>query len=137
MTLRKKYPYSVLFWSAFFPRFPTFGLNTERYSYLSVFRPNAGKCRKNTDQNNSELGHFLSSVKNWKSQIQINSSYLSFIDFPSETNKRCHKKRFVLKTQKLLFFLHNPLIPGGNKRSYVLKQSKSYIGPSIWNNLPD
>ena len=31
-TLRKKPPYSELFWSAFFPYFPAFGLNTERYS---------------------------------------------------------------------------------------------------------
>ena len=30
-SLRKKCPYSELFWSAFFPHFPTFGLNTERY----------------------------------------------------------------------------------------------------------
>ena len=27
--------------------------------YLSVFSPNAGKCGKNADQNNSEYGHFL------------------------------------------------------------------------------
>ena len=30
-SLRKKCPYSELFWSAFFTRFPAFGLNTERY----------------------------------------------------------------------------------------------------------
>ena len=28
-SLRKKCPYSELFWSAFFPHFPAFGLNTE------------------------------------------------------------------------------------------------------------
>ena len=55
--LRKKCPYSELFWSAFFPHFPPFDLNTE----LSVFSPNAGKCGKGTDQNNSEYGHFLRS----------------------------------------------------------------------------
>ena len=49
-TQRKKSPYSELFWSAFFPDFP--GLNTERYS------PNAGKSRKNADQNNSEYDSF-------------------------------------------------------------------------------
>ena len=42
-TLRKKYPYSELFWSAFFPHFPTFELNTERYSVR--MRENAGKMR--------------------------------------------------------------------------------------------
>ena len=30
-------------------------------SYLSVFSPNAGKCGKNADQNNSEYGYFLRS----------------------------------------------------------------------------
>ena len=47
-TLRKKSPYWELFWSAFFPHFSAFGLNT-------------GKCGKNADQNNSEYGHFLRS----------------------------------------------------------------------------
>ena len=42
----KKGPCWELFWFAFFPHFPTSGLNTERYS-VSVFSPNAGKCRKN------------------------------------------------------------------------------------------
>ena len=27
------------------PYFPAFGLNTERYEYLSIFRPNAGKYK--------------------------------------------------------------------------------------------
>ena len=30
--------------------------------HLSVFSPNAEKCEKNADQNNSEYGHFLRSV---------------------------------------------------------------------------
>ena len=30
-------------------------------NYLSVFSPNAGKCKKNADQNNSKYGHFLRS----------------------------------------------------------------------------
>ena len=33
--------------------------------YLSVFSPNAGKCGKNADQNNSEYGLFLRSVYNF------------------------------------------------------------------------
>ena len=41
-----KCSYSESLWSAFFSYFPAFGLNTERYSYLSVFSPNAGKCGK-------------------------------------------------------------------------------------------
>ena len=52
--LCKKCPYSELFWSAFFPHFLAFRLNT-----LSVFSP----MRENADQNNSEYGHFLRSRK--------------------------------------------------------------------------
>ena len=49
-TLHKKSPYLELFWSAFFPHFP--GL-------------------KNADQNNSEYGQFLRSVKKWSSKVLI------------------------------------------------------------------
>ena len=54
-TLRKKCPYSELFWSAFSSHF-----TSERYE-VPVFSPNAGKRGKNADQNNSEYGHFLRS----------------------------------------------------------------------------
>ena len=43
LSLRKMCPYSELFWT-------------------ELFSPNAGKCGKNADQNNSEYGHFLRSV---------------------------------------------------------------------------
>ena len=46
LALRKKCPCSELFWSAFFPHFPAFGVNTRKYG-------------KNKDQNNSKYGHFL------------------------------------------------------------------------------
>ena len=61
-TLRKKCLFSELFWSALFPHFPAFGLNTERYGVSFLFNPNAGKCGKNVDQDNSEYGLFLRSV---------------------------------------------------------------------------
>ena len=55
-SLRKKCPYSELFWSAFFPQSDWI----RRYiPYFSVFSLNAGKCGKNADQNNSEYRHFL------------------------------------------------------------------------------
>ena len=41
--LRKKCPYLELFWSVFFPHFPVFGLNAERYSHSVQIRENAGK----------------------------------------------------------------------------------------------
>ena len=59
--LRKKSPYLGLFWSAFFLHFPAFGLNTES--------PNAGKSRKNADQNNSEYGNFLRSVMQMRDHL--------------------------------------------------------------------
>ena len=43
------------------PHFPAFPRIWTEY-YLSVFSPNAGKCRKNAEQNNSEYGLFLRSV---------------------------------------------------------------------------
>ena len=49
MSLRKKCPYLELFWSAFFPHFPAFGLNTERYEVAPY---------------SSEYGHFSCFIKN-------------------------------------------------------------------------
>ena len=73
--LREKKWYSELFWSAFSPHFPAFGVNTEIYSvsrYLLqdlnnnfcshiTVSPNLRKCWQNADQNNSEYGLFLRS----------------------------------------------------------------------------
>ena len=47
---------SVRIWSYSGPHFSRIFRHSE---YLSVFSPNAGKCGKNADQNNSEYGHFL------------------------------------------------------------------------------
>ena len=44
-TLRKKFPYSELFWSAFFPHFPAFGLNTETYEVSLRIQSECGKIR--------------------------------------------------------------------------------------------
>ena len=71
LSLRKKCPYSELFWSAFFPHFPAFGLNTGRYSVSLRIQSECGKVRKNTDQNNSEYGHFLRSVSSQKVLSQM------------------------------------------------------------------
>ena len=53
-TLRKKCPYSELFWSAF-PRI--------RLVYGEILRlsPYSVRMRESMDQNNSEYGHFLRS----------------------------------------------------------------------------
>ena len=64
LSLRKKCPYSELFWSAYFTDFPTFGQNTEDTVYLSVFSTNVEKCGHNADRNKSEHGLFLGRVYN-------------------------------------------------------------------------
>ena len=61
LQVRKKCPYSELFWSAFFPHLAWIRRDTE---YLSVFSPDLGKCGENADQNNSEYGHLLHCVIN-------------------------------------------------------------------------
>ena len=48
---------SVRIWNYSSPHFPTFGLNTERY-FVSLL---ILRMWENTDQNNSEYGHFLRS----------------------------------------------------------------------------
>ena len=53
--LREMCPYSELFWSVF-PRIPT------EYGEILLISPYSMRMRRNTDQNNSEHGHFLRSV---------------------------------------------------------------------------
>ena len=75
--LRKKCPYSELFWSAFFPHSDWIQRDTE---YLSVFSPNAEKFEKNTDQNNFEYGHFVHSagLSRWHTSLQHPHAHLNF-----------------------------------------------------------
>ena len=62
LTRRKKCPYSESFWSTFFCIFPHSEWIRRNREYPYVFGPNAGKCGKNTDQNNSEYGDIFRSV---------------------------------------------------------------------------
>ena len=56
ITLREKCPYSELFWSAFSH------IWTE-YGEILRISPYSARMRENTDQNHSEYGHFLRSVR--------------------------------------------------------------------------
>ena len=58
-SLRKKCPYSELFWSGFSR------IRTE-YGEIPRISPYSVRMRKNADQNNSEYGHFLRSAHFWK-----------------------------------------------------------------------
>ena len=70
-SLCKKCPCSELFWFAFFPHFPAFGLNTERFFVSLRIQSKCGKTRENADQNNSEYGLFLPSEYGNKSRLQF------------------------------------------------------------------
>ena len=56
MTVPEMCPYSELFWSVFSR------IRTENGEILRI-SPYSVRIRENTDQNNSEYGHFLISVK--------------------------------------------------------------------------
>ena len=70
--------------------FPAFS-----HAHLSVFSPNAGKCGKNGDQNNSEYGNFL------RSEILITMSRVKFLKrFQVPVMLICIVKQYqVLKDQ--------------------------------------
>ena len=55
ITLRKKCPYSELFWFVFFR------IQTE-YGEIRSISPYSVQMRENADHNNSECGHFSRSV---------------------------------------------------------------------------
>ena len=56
MPLREKCPYSELFWS-------TFARIRIEYGEILPISPYSVQMRENTDQNNSEYGHFSRSVE--------------------------------------------------------------------------
>ena len=60
-TLRKKYPYSELFWSVF-SRIRTEYGEIRIYQYLV-------RMRENADQNNSEYGHF-----SWSGNVRVKTN---------------------------------------------------------------
>ena len=71
-TLRKKCPYSKLFWF----EFPS--IRTEHGKILHI-SPYSLRMQKNVDQNNAEYGHFLRSDSHYKVQpIQADHNILRF-----------------------------------------------------------
>ena len=97
---------SVPFWSYSGPYFPTFGLNTERYRVSLRIQSGCGKIRsispysvrmgENTDQNNSEYGHFLHSgnllkIAFFRNLVNITTSNIAWLYF-SKSN--CNQSRY-------------------------------------------
>ena len=74
MTLRKKCPYSELFWSAFSH------IRTQ-YEEIQSISPYSVRMRENADQNNSEYGHFLRSVKFFITVLNVLQENQWFITF--------------------------------------------------------
>ena len=75
--------------------FPAFGLNTENIEYR-IFSPNAEKCGKNADQNNSEYGHFVGSGSFYHSKFsspKIPTTYNSLRANPTKWSNKL--KQFV------------------------------------------
>ena len=101
-TLRKKCPYSELFWSKFFPHFPAFGLNTERYGVSLRIQ---SKCGKNADQNNSEYRVFLRSDKNnimnhhalWRNRLKSLTKLIFKKQIWSQQNKLYQATQLLCK----------------------------------------
>ena len=72
ITLREKYLYLELLWSVFS------GIRTE-YEEILHFSPYLVRMRENTDQNNTEYGHFLRSVIGLLSwQMLLNALLISY-----------------------------------------------------------
>ena len=82
-TLRKKSPYSELFWSAVFPHFPAFGLNTEKYGVSLRIQ---SKCGKILARKNSAFGHFSRHVIMNISKIPYFRKILKIYFNPFSTN---------------------------------------------------
>ena len=78
--LRKRYPYSELFWSAF-PRIRT------EYGETWSISPYSVRMRENADQNNSEYGHFLRSGEDAITIIHC-IKYQNFTLFPGNAEMR-------------------------------------------------
>ena len=89
--MRKKCPYSELFWSVFY-------LIRTEYGEIRSISPYSVKMRENVDQNNSEYGHFLRSVVLALQKILFLHYEISF-----------EKKGVYAKYTSILFIVHNYL----------------------------
>ena len=83
LTLRKKCPYSELFWSAFS------SIRTE-YGEIRSISPYSVRMRENADQNNSEYVHFSRSVNIALKPNQNARCRGGFKTLPNNCNKMGH-----------------------------------------------
>ena len=76
--------YSGLHFSWIFSHSDWIRRDTSYTSYLSVFSPNAGKCGKNADHNNSEYGHFSLSATNHSNVKRTFMQIWNFVKFTAK-----------------------------------------------------
>ena len=74
VTLREKCQHWELFWSAF-SRFRT------EYGEIRCVSPYSVRIRENADQNNSEFGHFLCSIRHAEIHLILSHSWIPHLEF--------------------------------------------------------
>ena len=94
LLLRKKCPHSELFWSAFF------GIRTE-YGGILCISPYSVRVRENSDQNNSEYGHFLRRVLDIFCQKDMLKLQYTFMGFPLVLKIKFFIKYFLIKCDQI------------------------------------
>ena len=110
-TLLEKFPYSELFWS-------TFSRIRTEYGEILCISPYLVRMRENTDQNNSEYGHFLRSAneKNFNNyNANINGNVYKKLS-PEQQSENINLDGISKNTKKadLIFeniFLQFPMFP--------------------------
>ena len=96
-SLRKKSPCSKFFWSAFFPHFPAFGLNTEKVT-LRI----QSACEKYLEHNNLRVLQ-KSVLRNF---AKFTRKHLRQSLFFNTLRNRCFPVNFV-KFLRILFFVEH------------------------------
>ena len=129
--------YSGPHFSRIFPHWDWIRKDTE---YLSIFSPNAGKCGKNVDQDNSEYGHFLRSISlrsvrmrenQWKMRTRVTPNMDSFYAVTEKTkssasstsiNSSNNKKHLVSQdTKKVVSMIFDSSLHGADQHSLCTK----------------
>ena len=120
LSLRKKCPYSELFWSEFSC------IQTE-YGEIRRISPYSVQIKENADQNNSECGHFSRTVLNGWSLTYPHQKCSALT--PQTAKNRIKIKRDVFRTLSKLYYWNFYK----NRRKAIFEKIRHYsymIGPT-------